>query len=180
MKDLEDIENEFCIENKMSDSNSFNLGEDEFDLDGFSEAEDIDVDNMLEESTPDEKEPEQELDMNASTNWTKPALDKSSQITEFLENLTEVDTEVRTSVPAKMLSFLEEYGKLKNWKIVKLLNYVLLKIPDSSGIFVEYVLKFDQIDEQKYALKYLKYDEMSMEQFHSVGSFILELISPYC
>mmetsp|Transcript_20868 Transcript_20868/g.23205 ORF Transcript_20868/g.23205 Transcript_20868/m.23205 type:complete len:107 (+) Transcript_20868:1291-1611(+) len=106
-------------------------------------------------------------------------MDKTTEIVKFLENLTEVDTEVRTSVPEKMLSFLSQYAKLKDWKIVKLLNYVLIKMPESSGTFVEFALKFDQIEDQKYALKYLKYDEMSFNQFHSVGSFILELISPY-
>lgn len=106
-------------------------------------------------------------------------MDKTTQIVQFLENLTEVDTEVRTSVPSKMLSFLDQYATLKSWKVVKLLNYVLLKIPESSGTVVEYAIKFDQIDENQYALKYLKYDEMSFEQFHSVGSFILDLISPY-
>mmetsp|Transcript_20868 Transcript_20868/g.23203 ORF Transcript_20868/g.23203 Transcript_20868/m.23203 type:complete len:313 (+) Transcript_20868:340-1278(+) len=55
MKDLQDIESEFN-DNNLGGSNSFNLGDDDFDLDGLSDAEDVDVDDMLEESTPDEKD----------------------------------------------------------------------------------------------------------------------------
>ena len=178
MKDLEDIESEF-LGNDMDQSNSFNLGEDEFNLDGFSEAEDVDVDHILEDEEEKSKDLPLEQNESSSTAWTAPAEDQTSQIIQFLENLTEVDTEVKTSIPEKMISFLEQYGKLKQWKIVKLLNYVLLKIPENSGTLVEFAIKFDQQPDQKYALKYLKYDEMSFEQFHEVGSFILKLISPY-
>lgn len=178
MKDLEDIESEF-LGNDLNESNSFNLGEDEFNLDGFSEAEDVDIDNMLDEEVENVKDLPLEAVESCKTAWTNPPEDQTSQIIQFLEHLTEVDTEVRTSVPEKMISFLEQYGNLKQWKIVKLLNYILLKIPDNSGSLVEYAIKFDQWDGQKYALKYLKYDDMSFEQFHEVGSFILKLISPY-
>lgn len=118
--------------------------------------------------------------MNLNESCAKSTCDRATAIASFLENLTEVDTEVRTSVPTKMISFLEQYTKMKSWKIVKIYNYVLLKFPDPSGDDVEFAIKFDQVDETTYALKYLKYDEMSFEQFHSVGSFILDLLSPYC
>jgi hypothetical protein len=177
MKDLQDIESEFYENNEMNGSHSFNLGEDEIDFDELSNAEDVDLEKideveMFSEAAKSEYEQEEKIQTSSKN-------EQATQILQFLDNMTEVDTEVRTTVPTKMLSFLEQYAKLKNWKLVKIFNYVLLKIPDSSGEMVEYALKFDQVDETKYALKYLKYDEMSFEQFHSVGSFILDLISPY-
>jgi hypothetical protein len=178
MKDLQDIEKKFYENGEMSGIDSLNLGEYEIDFDELSNAEDVDLDKMDEvEMVIESRQPEQEEIIHTSSTNSKN--EQATQILQFLDSMTEVDTEVRTTVPTKMLSFLEQYAKLKNWKLVKIFNYVLLKIPDSSGEIVEYALKFDQVDESKYALKYLKYDEMSFEQFHSVGSFILDLISPY-
>lgn len=68
MKDLQDIESEFNENNDMDGSNSFNLGEDDFDLDGLSEAEDVDVDNMLEESVSDDKDLKLETEQSSKTN----------------------------------------------------------------------------------------------------------------
>lgn len=184
MKDLQEIESGFQNNNEMNRSDSFNLGEeDNFDVDCFNNSNEFDLgqeDNgelEIQEKQKDLKTGKDEIltESAATSNG-----DRSTAIVQVLENLTEVDTEVQTSVPMKMLSFIEQYGQLKQWKIVKIYNYVLLKIPESSEQVVEFVLKFDEVDNNKYAIKYLKYDEMSFEQFHSVGSFILDLISPYC
>lgn len=182
MKDLQDIESEFYANNDLNGSHSFNLGEDDdFDVDAFTDSKEFDGEKADENHLKDgSNQGKLGKDVNSTVVETPQNQDRGTAIVQFLEGLTEVDTEVRTTVPQKMLSFLEQYAKLKNWKIVKISNYVLLKIPESSECVVEYVLKFDQVDENHYALKYLKYDEMSFEQFHSVGSFILDLLSPYC
>lgn len=93
----------------------------------------------------------------------------SPSILEVLDSMTEVDAEVRTKVPDKMISFLNQYGKLNDWKIVQISNYFLLKIPDLNSGVVEYALKFDQVDESHFALKFIKNETISTELFHSVG-----------
>lgn len=184
MKDLQEIESGFQNNNDMNRSDSFNLGEeDNFDVDWFNNSNEFDL-GQDDNGELDIQEKPEDLNLGKDEILTESAStsngDRTTAIVQVLENLTEVDTEVQTSVPMKMLSFIEQYGQLKNWKIVKIYNYVLLKIPESSEKAVEFALKFDQVNDTKYAIKYLKYDEMSFEQFHSVGSFILDLISPYC
>lgn len=61
MKDLEDIENEFFGENEISESNSFNLEDEEFDLGELSDIEDINIDDNQEKSIQEEKYFEPEL-----------------------------------------------------------------------------------------------------------------------
>lgn len=181
MKDLQEIESEFQANNNMNGSNSFNHDEEEdFDVDLLNNSTEFTTEKV-DEIIPI-KETQQKIGKEEKIGEEKSVSsgDRATAIVQFLETLTEVDTEVRTSVPTKMLSFLEQYSNLKNWKIVKIYNYVLLKFQEASGGDIEFALKFDQVANEKYAIKYLKYDEMSFEQFHSVGSFILDLISPYC
>ena len=166
MHDLEEIEKEL-------NENNENFC-DEFDIDDeFLEDEDLDEPY---ESAKDIK-PSHTAPLNSESSEAQKA--KQGYI-EALQEMTEVDTEVWTTVPDKLLSFLAQYGQMNHWKMVQISNYLLLKIPDSSSNIVEYVLKFEQVEDTKYSLKFLKNEMVSNDVFHSVGSHILELISPYC
>lgn len=182
MKDLQDIESEFQDGNSLDGSHAFDL----------DDAEEFDVGEMMNSSEFDDPQNE-EIDYTTPTEASKPGKElkdtheeqadtqgRTSAIIQYLDNLEEINTEVRTSVPEKVLSFLEQYSKLKDWKMAKISNYILLKIPESSTRIVEFAMKIDLEEDGRYTLKYLKYDEMSLEEFHSVGSFILNLLSPYC
>ena len=183
MNDLHEIEKEFCENNNMEGNNSFNLDDDEeFDLGQLDNSKDFNIEN-------DEAKEEKVMSNHGESNTAAESnsvisndntQNNESWILQLLNNIPEVDTEVRTSVPNKMVYFLDHYAKIKDWKIVKISNYILLKIPESSGSIVEYAIKFDEVEEGRFSLKFLKYDEMPYEQFQSVGSFILNLLSPYC
>lgn len=169
MSDLQDIENEL-YENWRSNDDEY-----EFNVDSGQNSYEFNID----ENTPEDKEEDLNLQLEPQTKDVKPESQQDA-IIKILEEMTEVDAEVRTSVPDKMLTFLWQYGQMNDWKIVQISNYLLLKIPDSELGVVEYALKFDQENESQYALKFLKNESITDEVFHSVGWFLLNLLSPYC
>lgn len=181
MKDLQEIEKKFCNDD-MEGNDSFNLEDDEaFDVGSFTNSKEFDL--------GDDEAPEEETmeDRGEATNVEKSSTvtqdthqDRASSILHLLNNIPAVDTEVRTTVPDKMISFLDQYANIKGWKLVKISNYILMKIPESSDSIVEYAIKFDEVEEARYSLKFLQYDEMPYEQFQAVGNFILNLLRPYC
>lgn len=178
MSDLQEIEKALYENDRMNEDHHFDLEEhDEFNLGSFSNSNEF-------YKTDEEKVIQKVQDSILTTNESqKPQVSSQNQqeaILEVLDNMIEVDAEVRTTVPEKILSFLSQYSKMKEWKMVQISNYVLLKIPDLNSNIVEYALKFDKINAKSYALKFLKNETISNEQFHSVGWFILELLSPYC
>jgi hypothetical protein len=178
MHDLQDIEKELYENDGMNHNHSFDLDDqDEFNLGSISNSGEFNIDE-------DDKDLKEEK--NAETlESTSPATESQPQnqqtaILEILNAMTEVDAEVRTTVPDKILSFLDQYGIMKGWKIVQISNYLLLKIPRPNQTVVEYALKFDPVDSTHYAIKFLKNETITNEQFHTVGSFILNLLNPYC
>lgn len=167
MSDLQEIEKALYENDRMNEDHHFDLEEhDEFNLGSFSNSNEF-------YKTDEEKVIQKVQDSILTTNESqKPQVSSQNQqeaILEVLDNMIEVDAEVRTTVPEKILSFLSQYSKMKEWKMVQISNYVLLKIPDLNSNIVEYALKFDKINAKSYALKFLKNETISNEQFHSVG-----------
>jgi len=169
MRDLQEIERGLYENDGINGDHSFNIEDhDNFNVGSISNSHEF---NLNEDVENCEKEDSGETPQNTNST-VLDNIDQQKQpssILEILNCMTEVDAEVRTTVPDKMLNFLFQYGKMNGWKMVQISNYLLLKIPESNESVVEYALKFDQMDEKYYALKFLKNETISTEQFHSVG-----------